>query len=600
MRVTWLSLILVIAASTIARGADIVWQSGLLDDETKVSNFGDSIEAFAFTGERENNALPLGYTLDAPFDVNGTTFIPINFTFQEIFPDHLEGLTYNNGEFGHTEAEEGLDALIGGLAFEGGISDQFMELTGLTVGQGYQVEFYYHHINANRTVDFDDGNGNVVTVFDGAPGVGGFASGYFLADATSQEIYSVASTGSHYLSGYQLRAVAEQPPIIVDPPDPDPEPSIPALIGYWDFNGDAQDKSGKNNHGTISGGVTFETDIPATIGAGTSAYFDGFADTHVQIEHNEMMPVTSHESFTISMWVKGDGTIDNADDRIFSEGSSIDNNPLFNLGTQNQGADGTVDFYARNGAVVGHVYSVEEAFDDEWHHVVWVDEDNIGRLYIDGEFDSEFDYTSVPDFDADITSIGSVLRAADCCNFTGLIDDVSIYSFALPESDVAALFAGTSPLSINIPGGILGDFDNSGALDAADIDLLNQAIMGGDAAFDLDNNGMADAEDRRVWVEDLKYTYFGDSNLDGEFNTSDFVQVFTAGEFEDTTAGNSTWAEGDWNGDGDFTTADFVLAFSSGGFESGPRPATPASVPEPSSGVLLALGILGFASRRRK
>ena len=56
----------------------------------------------------------------------------------------------------------------------------------------------------------------------------------------------------------------------------------------------------------------------------------------------------------------------------------------------------------------------------------------------------------------------------------------------------------------------------------------------------------------------------GDSNGDGIFNSSDFVLVFRAGEYEDDIPGNSTFEEGDWNGDGDFTTADFVFVFRAG------------------------------------
>ena len=56
----------------------------------------------------------------------------------------------------------------------------------------------------------------------------------------------------------------------------------------------------------------------------------------------------------------------------------------------------------------------------------------------------------------------------------------------------------------------------------------------------------------------------GDSNFDGVFDSSDIVLVMQAGEYEDATPNNSTFAEGDWNGDGDFTTSDFVTAFAAG------------------------------------
>ena len=93
-------------------------------------------------------------------------------------------------------------------------------------------------------------------------------------------------------------------------------------------------------------------------------------------------------------------------------------------------------------------------------------------------------------------------------------------------------------------------------------------------------------------------TYVGDSNLDGEFNSTDFVVVFTANEYEDGIPNNSGWAEGDWNGDGDFDSSDFVAAFTDGGYEMGIRPA--AVVPEPSTYALLLTVVAWFGVRFRR
>jgi len=154
------------------------------------------------------------------------------------------------------------------------------------------------------------------------------------------------------------------------------------------------------------------------------------------------------------------------------------------------------------------------------------------------------------------------------------------------------------------PAGAPGDFDANGVLDAADIDALTTAVRDGNnpAEFDLTGDGEVNEADRAEWVNVIKNTYFGDSNMDGEFGTPDFVAVFTAGEYEDTTPGNSTWATGDWNGDGDFGTPDFVAAFSAGGYEKGPRDGGPnvAAVPEPSAIVLLVAGLVMFGGIRRR
>ena len=143
-----------------------------------------------------------------------------------------------------------------------------------------------------------------------------------------------------------------------------------------------------------------------------------------------------------------------------------------------------------------------------------------------------------------------------------------------------------------------GDFNADGVLDAIDIDLLNSAIGATDPAFDLNSDGIVSTADRTVWVEDLKNTFFGDSNLDGEFNTSDFIHVFQRNDYEDGIVSNSGWSDGDWNGDEEFDSSDFIVAFQGGGFESGPR-ASVSSVPEPSGLLLLIVGLCGVTMRRR-
>ena len=108
------------------------------------------------------------------------------------------------------------------------------------------------------------------------------------------------------------------------------------------------------------------------------------------------------------------------------------------------------------------------------------------------------------------------------------------------------------------------------------------------AQFDVNADSVVNDMDRQTWVNSLRKTYFGDSNLDGEFNSADFVLVFTTGQYEDSSPGNSGWRAGDWNGDGDFTRTDFVTAFQAGAYEQGPRLA--AAVPEPSGVGLVGLG----------
>ena len=149
-----------------------------------------------------------------------------------------------------------------------------------------------------------------------------------------------------------------------------------------------------------------------------------------------------------------------------------------------------------------------------------------------------------------------------------------------------------------------GDLDADGVLNAADVDMLASKIGGRDirtwwlpdAAFDLNGSGAINLDDHRTWIKDLKHTWYGDADLNGEFNSNDFVRAFQTGKYETTESAG--WSEGDWNGDGIFDSADFVTAFQDGGYEQGPRPDA-AVVPEPGGWSLFVMGLPSWRFVRR-
>jgi hypothetical protein len=145
---------------------------------------------------------------------------------------------------------------------------------------------------------------------------------------------------------------------------------------------------------------------------------------------------------------------------------------------------------------------------------------------------------------------------------------------------------------MNVP----GDFDGSGGLNVADVNLLNGVIAAttNEARFDLNADNLVNGTDLTVWVKTLRKTWFGDANLDGEFNSSDLVVVFTAGKYEQNIS--ATWDEGDWNADLRFDSGDMVAAFTEGGYEKGPLAASP--VPEPSGWMLHIIGAMLMAMWR--
>ena len=96
----------------------------------------------------------------------------------------------------------------------------------------------------------------------------------------------------------------------------------------------------------------------------------------------------------------------------------------------------------------------------------------------------------------------------------------------------------------------------------------------------------------------------GDANGDKQVNTDDIVQILAAGKYE--TGQPATFAEGDFDGDGFFASGDILAMLAEDLYETGPYAASLAAggtygpdvklnyIPEPSTILLLALGLIGL------
>ena len=223
------------------------------------------------------------------------------------------------------------------------------------------------------------------------------------------------------------------------------------LVAYYPFNGNADDKSGNGNNGTVSGAAL----TADRLGNSGSAYsFDG-VDDYIEIAGSQSLD--TRYSLSIFAWIlsKGSaGTVVNygtdtlnavhfwetATDRLFvrfvTRGSSFSSTAA--LYTENVLTDNEWKF-------AGATYDFDTGTAKLWLNGAVVASQGIGSKELG---------TNYP------IRIG--LIKGDSRIFRGIIDDVRIYSRALSESEIQELYNGDSG-TCNYT-----DSDNDGVIDLLD------------------------------------------------------------------------------------------------------------------------------------
>jgi len=212
------------------------------------------------------------------------------------------------------------------------------------------------------------------------------------------------------------------------------------LVGYWPFNGNANDESGNGNNGTVNGA----TSTSDRNGNANSAYnFDGNADYIVIPNSNSLNP----NSISFSFWV----LFNNGNCGVLSKSDSIttDNygySIIYNFQNQNTGlftgwnTTGSCTYpYSNGGYTFGSSNNIQSNI---WQHVV-VTIDNNGQCkqYVNGV--ATYLYTHIPLNSCNSTS--SLLHLGrqwfgDPCWLNGKLDDLGIWNRALTQQEITDLY----------------------------------------------------------------------------------------------------------------------------------------------------------------
>ena len=216
------------------------------------------------------------------------------------------------------------------------------------------------------------------------------------------------------------------------------------LVGWWPFEGNAQDFSGFENHGSLSGPQL----VADRYGIDSAAYhFDG--SSSIEIAHTTSLAASS--GITISCWFHPENPSTSNGTTLISKGQQWSH---WNYGITLMPATGAPG-YTYTWYTVGSGTTV---LPGEWNHIAFTLDTQLNEMkqYTNGVLEtSMFNLdTSAPTSDFD-----DLLNS--CCNsplvfgrnagasskfFDGIIDDVAIWDRALDSMEVMALFLGEPPI----------------------------------------------------------------------------------------------------------------------------------------------------------
>lgn len=209
------------------------------------------------------------------------------------------------------------------------------------------------------------------------------------------------------------------------------------LVGWWPFNGNANDESGNGNNGTVNG-ATLTTD---RFGVAAEAYnFDG-VDDYIDIGNNNNL---NSNIISISVWYNA---LDYGSAAQGYQGNLVSKREQSGWGGAYQLALASNPInlvYAPYtiGGQNGNVYSTEQAI-GQWVHVVYVHDLVSARIYINGILSGTTIVSGGLTPNTLPVWFGSRPNAGvNSCFLNGQLDDIGIWNRALTEAEIATLFAG--------------------------------------------------------------------------------------------------------------------------------------------------------------
>jgi hypothetical protein len=210
------------------------------------------------------------------------------------------------------------------------------------------------------------------------------------------------------------------------------------LVGYWPFNGNANDESNGGKNGTISGAV-LTTD---RFGVANKAY--DFNGTNAFISVPGAFPITN--DFTISFWTQSQNTL--AEGTVLGDGSNDIGGNDFNLSLNANNVNVRAD---KSGTNLWENFNISnEKITGNWSHVIWKMTPTSSSIYVNGKL---IGTTNVRGSNLGFHDARSYFGVRGVWTgyldkyFKGKLDDIAMYNRSLTDAEIQQLYVSATNLT---------------------------------------------------------------------------------------------------------------------------------------------------------